>query len=160
MLVVADSSPLIVLITIDHVDVLPRLFGQVLVPPAVVDELREPTRHAGVHRFVTPPPAWLEVRAPDRINAIPGLHAGELAAISLALEVRADLMLIDEKRGRRAALERKIEITGTVGVLELAAGAGLLDLADAFQRVKQTDFWISHALLDERLRIHRQRGNP
>ncbi|MGB7161454.1 MAG: DUF3368 domain-containing protein [Tepidisphaeraceae bacterium] len=160
MLVVADSSPLIVLISIGHVDVLPTLFDRVLIPPVVAAELRDSTRPIEVREFIAHPPTWLMERAPARIEPIPTLHAGESAAINLVLEVQADVLLIDEKRGRRAAMDRHIRITGTVGVLELAAQAGLLDLADTFERVKQTDFWISHTLLDERLRLHRERGNP
>lgn len=81
------------------------------------------------------------------------LHPGELAAISLAQELKADLLLIDESRGRQAAADRQIPFTGTIGVLELAADEKLLDLRDAFERVKKTDFWISHELLEERLKL-------
>jgi predicted nucleic acid-binding protein len=50
-----------------------------------------------------------------------------------------------------------VTITGTVGLLERAADQGLLDLSEAFERVKRTDFWVRPALLDERLRQHRVR---
>jgi predicted nucleic acid-binding protein len=158
MLVVADSSPLIVLVNIAQIDVLPRLFGQVVIPPEVLSELDQPNRPAGVRSFVASRPAWLLERVPATIEAIPSLHAGELAAISLAQELKADLLLIDEVRGRKAAADRHIPFAGTVGVLELAADNGLLDLQEAFARVKKTDFWISHDLLDDRLRQHAARG--
>lgn len=64
------------------------------------------------------------------------------------------MLLIDEVRGRKAAADRNIPFTGTVGVLELAAEQRLLDLQDAFERVKKTDFWISPQLLDERLKYY------
>jgi predicted nucleic acid-binding protein len=153
MLVVADSSPLIVLIDIGHVAVLPVLFGEVIVPPQVLAELNQPKRPQAVRHFAASRPAWLLERVPTAIQPIPALHAGEVAAISLAQELKADLLLIDEVRGRRAAAERQIPFTGTIGVLELAADRGLLDLQDAFARVKKTDFWISHELLDERLKL-------
>jgi len=154
MLIIADSSPLIVLIRIGHVGVLPSLFGQAAVPPEVSAELAHPTRPQVVRDFIACPPAWLTERTPTAIESIPGLHAGELAAISLARELNADLLLIDDVRGRRAAADRRIPFTGTIGVLELAAGRRMLDLGQAFARVKETDFWISHQLLDERLRLH------
>jgi predicted nucleic acid-binding protein len=91
------------------------------------------------------------------LEPIAGLHAGESAAINLALELKADLLLIDEKDGRRAAAARHIPFTGTVGVLELAASRKLLDLEGAFARLKKTDFWIAPELLDERLKLHRLR---
>jgi predicted nucleic acid-binding protein len=153
MIVVADSSPLIVLVGIGQIEVLPRLFGEVVIPPEVLKELALPNRSNAVREFVTGRPAWLLQRAPAMLAAIPALHAGELAAISLAEELKADLLLIDEMLGRRAAADRHIPNTGKIGVLELAADRGMLDLQDAFARVKETDFWISRELLDERLRL-------
>jgi predicted nucleic acid-binding protein len=152
MLVVADSSPLIALVNIGHITVLPTLFGRVLIPPEVVNELGSPARPPAIRAFAAARPDWLEQRAPKAIDPIPMLHAGEVAAIALARELKADLLLIDEARGRKAAAERHINLTGTVGVLEMAATRGLLDLADAFKKLKQTDFWISPLLLDERLK--------
>ena len=87
------------------------------------------------------------------VKTIPGLDAGETAAIALAEEVQAGRLIIDEYRGRKATTERGLRVVGTVGVLELAAEMGFIDLKGAFERVKQTDFWISHKLLDERLAL-------
>jgi predicted nucleic acid-binding protein len=154
MLVVADSSPMIVLIIIGHIDVLPKLFRQVIIPPEVSAELLHSNRPQNVRDFMSSRPAWLLERVPAAIESIPSLHAGELAAISLAQELKAELLLIDEVLGRKAAAERLIPFTGTIGVLELAADEGLLDLKDAFARVKNTDFWISNKLLDERLKLY------
>jgi predicted nucleic acid-binding protein len=57
-----------------------------------------------------------------------------------------------------AAMERGLRVVGTVGVLELAAEMQLLDLKEAFERLKRTDFWISQTLLDERLALFRRRS--
>ena len=158
MLVVADSSPLIVLINIQHVDILPRLFGEVIIPPEVSAELTLSNRPEPVRTFITSPPRWLLQQSPSVVKPIPMLHPGEVAAISLALEIHADLLLIDEVRGRKAAAAQGIRFTGTIAVLEQAADKGLVDLEDAFERIKKTDFWISHELLDVRLKLHRERG--
>jgi predicted nucleic acid-binding protein len=157
MIVVADASPLIVLTKIEHIQVLPALYEQVVIPPEVFNELLSTNRPQEVRNFFTSKPAWLKTQMPKSQQSIPLLHAGETAAIHLAIELRADLLLIDEIRGRAAARKRNLEIAGTVGVLEIAANRGLLDLADAFKRVKQTDFWISHDLLDRRLQEHLKR---
>ena len=101
-------------------------------------------------------PGWLKVQAPAVIESIPEIHEGEQAAISLATELKADLLLIDEMDGRTAALARNLAITGTIGILERAAEGGLLDLSDAFARIKKTDFWISASLLDHELDKFRQ----
>lgn len=119
MLVIADSSPLIVLINIGHVNALPELFGSIAIPPQVAAELTTARRPAGVRAFMATMPPWLIVRAPMMNAPIPLLQAGEIAAINLATEINADLLLIDEIQGRKAAFERKIKFTGTIGVLEL-----------------------------------------
>jgi|SRR5580704_8232967 predicted nucleic acid-binding protein len=160
MLVVADSSPLVVLINVGHIEVLPALFANVIIPPQVSTELRQSGRPQSVRQFMDSLPGWLLERTPIAIEPIPSLHSGELAAISLAKEMKADLLLIDEMRGRKAAVERQIPITGTIGVLELAADRRLLDLGDAFAAIKRTDFWISHKLLDERLSLYLARRRP
>jgi predicted nucleic acid-binding protein len=157
MLVVADSSPLIVLINTDYIDILPRSFGQVVIPPEVSAELEQANRPQAVRTFITSPPPWLIRRIPSVVEPIPTLHPGEVAAISLALELHADLLLIDEALGRKAAAARNIRYTGTIGILEQAADKGWIDLKQAFERVKKTDFWISHELLDTRLRLYLER---
>src|SRR5438552_821643 len=135
MLVVADSSPLIVLINIEYIDILPRLFGKVVIPPEVSAELSVSNRPQPIQTFINSPPPWLLLQSPSIVEPIPMLHPGEVTAISLALELHADLLLIDELRGRKAAAARKIRVTGTIGVLEQAADRGLLDLKEAFERI-------------------------
>lgn len=157
MLVVADSSPLIVLVKIDCITVLPALFREVLVPPAVDAELRR-SSDRNVSAFYAALPAWLTIRRPQATHRIPGLHAGETEAIHLVTEIHADILLVDERKAYKAAVARKITAIGTVRLLERAAEENLLDLAEAFRRVKETDFWIAHALLDERLHLHQSRG--
>jgi predicted nucleic acid-binding protein len=157
MIVVADTSPFVVLVAIEHVDVLPTLFKEVLIPPPVASELASPKRSQEVRDFIATPPLWLRVLAPASVEAIPGLAAAETAAIAPAAELQAGRLIIDEYRGRKAASARGLRVVGTVGVLELAAEMGLIDLARAFERVKQTDFWISHKLLDERLALFLRR---
>ncbi len=157
MLVVADSSPLIVLINIGCIDILPRLFGKVIIPPEVSSELAQEKRPRPVRVFIASPPAWLIEQAPSSVEPIPMLHPGEASAISLALEVHADLLLIDEMLGRKAAVVRGIHVTGTIGIIEQAADHGLLDLKEAFAQIKKTDFWISAELLDARLKLYVRR---
>lgn len=163
MLVVADSSPLIVLSQIARIEILPALFREVAAPPEVMAELRSPRRSDVVRAWIAGRPAWLIERTPASLERIPLLHPGELAAISLAIELHADLLLIDERRGRDAAVERRVPIAGTIGVLEIAAERGMLDLASAFEAIRRTDFWVSPALLNRRLKLSRSRpsgGEP
>lgn len=120
MIVVADSSPLSHLIRIGHVEILSKLFGHVLIPTKVAAELAHSKAPDMVREFMAKPPDWLGVRQPDplRFRPLPGLDPGEEAAINLAFQERADLLLIDDKHGREVAKSRdwSIPITGTLGV--------------------------------------------
>jgi predicted nucleic acid-binding protein len=151
MIVVADSSPLVVLVNIGQIDLLRALFQQILIPPDVAAELASAKRPEAVRAFIAAPPPWLKTRSPSSIESIVGLHAGEAAAISLAREVQASRLIIDEQRGRKAAAHRNLRVVGTIGVLELAAEMGLIELEHTFEKVKQTDFWLAPNFLDERL---------
>lgn len=157
MIVVADTSPLVVLINIGSIDLLPTLYGRVLIPPEVATELGSPKRPQAVQAFIASPPPWLEQQLPSTIEAIPDLDPGESAAISLARELRADLLIIDEAPGRKAAIERSLRAIGTIGVLVAAAERGLIDLGQAFDKVERTDFWVSRKFLDEQLALFRER---
>ncbi len=151
MIVVADSSPLICLINIGLVDLLGTLFGEVRIPREVEADLQRHSRPQSVQDFIAAPPPWLRVVQPRSVEPIPFLHPGETAAIALTIELNADLLLIDEKDGREAARARRLRITGTIGLLQVAAEKGLVDLASAFDRIKKTDFWISPKRLDQEL---------
>ena len=154
-LIVADTSPLYYLLLIDQIDLLPRLFGTVFIPAAVHKEMCHPAAPPRVREWAAHPPAWVEIasvtlRDDDGLQA---LGAGERAAITLASSMRADLILIDERKGTQAALQRGFETTGTLGVLRLASRRGLINLAESFDLLKRTNFrsrqHIRDQLLDE-----------
>jgi len=157
MIVVADTSPLIVLTKINRLHVLQTLFETVTVPKVVADELLSEKGPKEIRERFINAPAWLVIRQQNSSEQIRGLDAGESAAIVLATELNAALLVIDETKGRVEAKRRNLAITGTIGVLERAAEMGLIDLSQAFDEIRKTDFWISPELLDERLRLHRQK---
>jgi predicted nucleic acid-binding protein len=151
MIVVSDTSPLNYLILIRQDHVLPALFGRVIAPPAVMAELEHPATPPAVRAWATSPPVWLEIRRPAAID--PGLRVGpgEAEAISLARELSADALLIDERKGLTIAHQMGIFVTGTLGVLEIAAEKGLTRLPDAIAALRQTSFRVSESLLNEAL---------
>jgi len=153
-LVVADTSPLVYLILVDHIDVLPRLFENVLVPAAVHSELCNPLAPEAVQSWAAALPAWVDVKQAVNLGDDPSLRPlgeGERAAISLALSIHADLLLIDERKGSQVAIHLGLGVTGTLGILQRAARLGLLNLAEAFDRLKRTNFRYRQETLDELL---------
>ena len=141
---VADTSPLHYLLLIEHLDLLPRLFGAIAIPEAVRAEMLAPGAPVSLRQWMAQPPTWLSVQAvtvPD--DTLSSLDPGERAAIVLAETLPADLLIIDERLGRRAARDRDIPIIGTIGILDDAAAQGWIDLPGAIARLQQTNFRIS-----------------
>jgi predicted nucleic acid-binding protein len=89
MIVVADTSPLNYLVLIDEINLLPAIFGQVLLPQAVFQELGHPKTSPRVRQWVADLPAWLEVRTVVSVAdaGLLRLDPGEREAIQLALEL-------------------------------------------------------------------------
>lgn len=148
-LVIADTGPINYLVLIGHIDVLPALFKRVILPTAVRDELRDADTPEAVRRWVDSVPAWIEIRHSAAPATASDLGAGESEAIALALELHADLLLMDDRRGVKAARGRGIEVTGTLGVLARAGQLGIIDLREAFERLKQTSFRYHQEILDQ-----------
>lgn len=148
MIAVADASPLCYLVLIGEIEVLQKLFDQLVVPHAVLLELLRQDAPPVVRTLAANLPAWIMVeRTPNVV--IPGtenLHAGERAVIFVAEYLRADLVVIDEKAARSVAASRGLPVTGILGVLGEAATQGLVDLVEAIDRLRQTTFRCSPAL--------------
>lgn len=152
MIVVSDTSALIVLAKLNRLSVLPVLFGNVYIPPEVLDEFTGMATKYTAPGLVTNTTTWLHIQAPKVQTVYKGLHPGETAAIALAKELLADFLIIDEKAGRKIAAMEQVRIIGTIGILEKAADADLLDLAQTFAELKQMKFYLPHQLLDQRLK--------
>lgn len=149
MIVVSDTSPINYFALIELQELLPKLFDRVLIPDAVHRELRSAGAPAPIKRLIADAPAWLEARpTPEIAPALRHLDAGEREAISLAMSVGADLVLLDERKGRRAAREHGLRVSGTLGVIRLAADQNLVTLPDALDRLKKTNFRVSPRVLN------------
>ncbi len=157
--VVADTGPLHYLALIEEIDLLPRLFDTVFVPEMVREELSHARAPSVVRSWVTSRPRWLQVARtpPHEELLLPALDAGERAAIALAMSLRADLILIDDRSGVAAALAQGLPVAGTLGLLDLAARQGRVDLAAALMRLKATNFRYRQEMLDALLARHRER---
>lgn len=149
--IVSDTSPINYLVLIREIGVLPELFDQVLVPPAVLAELQHHKAPPPVSNWLAQLPTWVQVKAPSKLAHGLGLDAGETEALSLAIELNIPAILIDEKQGRLAAERRNIIPVGTLNVLDLADRRGLLDLEVAISRLRATSFHVSEAIIRELL---------
>jgi predicted nucleic acid-binding protein len=124
MIVVADTSPILYLVLIDQIGLLQSLYGNVIIPDAVAAELLAPASPTPVRSWISNPPGWIQVTSPtpEQLDAVAAeLDLGERMAIALATAFSADLLLIDDARGRHEARRRHLVVTGTLGVLRTAA---------------------------------------
>ncbi len=153
MIVVADTSPLNYLVLIGEIDILPKLYVRVLIPPAVLAELNHRGTPIAVREWISATPHWLEVRQPKEPLRLPQLDPGETEAIALAAELAADVILIDEMAGRREAERQGLLVAGTLSVLDDADRVGLLNFEEAITALQSTSFRVSRRVLEGIRRI-------
>jgi predicted nucleic acid-binding protein len=156
MIVVSDTSPICYLLLIGEIDILPQLYGKVLIPTTVYQELLDPKSPSLVRAWLQQPPSWLRIQSVNRTSDI-GLNTldpGEQEAILLAEQKNAFLIIIDDLLGRKVATSRGLNVTGLLGVLDESARQNLIDFPSAIERLQQTYFRASSALIKSLLQQH------
>jgi len=127
MIVVSDTSPLTALMTIEAADILPKLFHEIIIPEEVRDELLR--SHSRL-------PTWLRVEKVKDSSQVTRytriVDVGEAEAITLARELRADWLLIDDRKGRKLATQEGVPVIGLLGVVLLAKRTQLIPSARVF----------------------------
>jgi predicted nucleic acid-binding protein len=125
MIVVSDTTPLISLLKIHHLDLLEKLFGHVLIPQAVFCELTSDERFKDEadqiidSKFVS----VRTVKNAESVNILKratSLDKGESEAIILTDELKADILLMDEAKGRAVSGQMGLKVMGTIGLLMAA----------------------------------------
>ena len=120
MIIVSDTSPVSNLILIGRLDILQRMFSEVVVPPAVDKEIRA-LEQLGKDIREYRNAKWIKILTPSDLQKVNRLRnrldKGEAQAIALALEINCDLLLMDERIGTRLAREEGLKTVGLVGVL-------------------------------------------
>ncbi|MBC6452136.1 MAG: DUF3368 domain-containing protein [Hormoscilla sp. SP5CHS1] len=158
MIVISDTSPINNLAAINRLDLLQQLYGTVFIPDAVYRELTEPSFPvAGSTEVQTLD--WIETRAVTNRTLVDSLSdeldIGEAEAIALAIEIQAEQLLIDERRGRLVAARLNLRYTGILGILVEAKSQGLIaqvkPLLDAL--IDQAGFWVAEPLYNSVLRL-------
>jgi predicted nucleic acid-binding protein len=149
MIVVSDTSPICYLLLINRIDILQALYGVIVIPKIVADELGASESPPVVKSWIAQPPIWLQIQPielPQRIE-LGKLDPGERDAILLAEQLKANLVILDDKSARRIAGERGLKIIGLLGIVKDAARSGLLDLEMTFEQLRDVGFWVSSSLL-------------
>lgn len=149
MVVVADTSPINYLILIGQIELLPRLYTRILVPAAVLAELNHRLAPKPVQEWASNAPRWFEVLTPKTNLRLGQLDLGESEAIALAVEMHADVLLIDDLAGRQEAVRRGLRVAGTLSVLDDADKAGLVNFDEAIAQLRKTTFRVSEAIVSE-----------
>jgi predicted nucleic acid-binding protein len=148
MIVVSNTSPINNLAAIAQLNLLPQMYGKVIIPEAVYEELTKiPVEGTEEVKSSN----WIEKRQAKNINLVEELKnkldPGEAEAIALAIEIKADLLLIDERLGRGIAENLNLDIIGVLGILLEAKKRGLITLIQPLlEQLRNSNFWIKPEL--------------
>ena len=153
MIVVSNTTPLIGLASIDRFDLLRQLFGEIQIAQAVYGEAVTAGREVGGAKEEVSTATWIRTTVvQDRLAVevlLDELDLGEAETIVLAREVNADLVLMDEKKGRRKVSQLGLQKIGTLGILLKAKQVGLLtQIRPDIERLRQEGFSISDTVVD------------
>ena len=156
MIVVADTTPIITLMKLQRLDLLEKLFDTVIVPHAVYEELISNTNYLDEKQMIVECPFLKRLEVSDRqsikiLREVVGLDAGESEAIALAEENHADLLIIDERKGRRVAKQMELKIIGTIGILLQASDCAILSKTEILfyaENLKNSRIRISDTLFE------------
>ena len=155
MIVVSDTSPISNLLQIGEIELLRRIFDKIVIPTQVFAEICRIESHK---EFLIKQD-WIETAPLSNENLkkilLNDLDSGEAEAIALAVELKADYLLIDEIKGRQIAESYGIKVTGIIGVLIKAKEAGLIAEVKPYlqKSVNDAGFWLNPKLIEKILEI-------
>lgn len=159
MIVISDTTPIIALIKINRLDLLEKLFDEVLIPEAVFDELTTNSLFENETAIVKSSTFLKKTSVQNKkslqiLQAASGLDDGESQAIILADELKSDVLIIDEKKGRKVAQQLGITITGTIGILIQAHDEGMIssdEIKQYLEQLKNSNIRLSDSLIQQAL---------
>ena len=154
--VICDTSPLQYLFQLGLLDLLPSLFGGVVVPEAVVAEIAEGLR-SGVRLPVLGSLSWVRVKRPEHpslVRLLADLGPGEREVLALGSESPGALVILDDGLARRYALHLGLRLVGTLGVLLRAKRHGLLAaVRPLIEELARLGFWVHPSTREGLLRL-------
>jgi uncharacterized protein len=151
VIVVADAGPLIHLSLLGRIDLLPTIYGRILVPDLVYKEVQAGEGMAGASEVKDA--SWIDVvqhePEADLFRSLQAqLDPGEAAALWLGTERQADWILSDDRQARLAAERLGLQVRGTLGVLAEAKRRGLVpELSSLLRQLKAEGVWLSERLI-------------
>ena len=129
--VVSNTTPILSFIKLGRLDILKNVYGEITIPEGVYLELEEGKTKGKCFYVDLSKEPWIKIVniSQDKTlkRLITYLDRGEAEAIALSLKLRAELLLIDERFGRKVAEEMGIKYSGTIGVLFKAKNQGLIN---------------------------------
>ncbi len=158
MIIVSDTSPLCNLALVNHLGLLREIYGIVIIPNVVAAEL---TAAAEVEIQNICTLEWVQTRSltdpsmAEQLQTERKLDLGEANAIALAIELKADELLIDERLGRREAIQLGLPVIGILGILVVAKQRGLIPLVQPVMDalIDRAGFRVSPQLYDRVLTL-------
>lgn len=153
MIVVANTTHLIGLASIQRFDVLNHVFGDIIIAQAVHDEIMNTGGRKKTAQHEVSTSAWLHVKSvQDRLAVdvlLDELDLGEAETIVLAREINADWVVMDEKKGRQKLSQMGINKIGTLGILIKAKEIGLLSiLKPELEKLQKNGFSLSQTVIE------------
>jgi len=155
VIIVSDTTPLSELAKVGQLNLLRDIFGKVIIPQEVYNEVTTGT-HPAVNLVKSAD--WIEIIAVRNLKQLSNLKkatnlgAGECAAMILAEELASDQLLMDDLDARRVALSRNLKIIGTIGILLVAKQQGLIPaIKDVLDNLIAEGKHISSRLYEEAL---------
>ena len=157
MIVVSDTSPISNLAAIGQLELLQQLYSSVIIPTAVYQELLN-SGETDPAVLAIQTVNWIETRSVTNITLLQtlqnNLDIGEAEAITLAVELNADRLIVDERRGRNEAIRLGLQVTGILGILLAAKQQGLIPLIQPLLNdLIANGFWIREQLYAEALTL-------
>lgn len=153
---ISNTSPIFYLHRLGHLDLLEKMYGEIVIPNAVLEELDEGEK-AGEDIPDVRKLSWIKIRSitvPSALTIIPDLGRGESEALALALMERHQTLIIDDSLAREIARLKSLRFTGTAGVLLKAKQKGLInELKPVLHRLKDAGFYLRERLLVDLLKL-------
>lgn len=153
--IISNTTPILSLLKIDKLDLLKELYGIVIVPFAVYQEIEE-GKEKPYYQDLTSLD-WIEIRNiknPNSREYLIDLDDGEAEVLILAKEINADLVILDEIMGRRYAKQFEINLTGTIGLLIKAKESGLVSsIKNLLSELVEKGTWLNPKLISKAIKM-------